>query len=140
MHGCSASRIFHMPIPKSIRKKEQALYQSGFLKHEKKSDVDNFVKLYLDCLDPIVFDGDQKVSLGSCVKLYHPEPKTIIMLSETTEVLTPQEVDPLTALFLFGEEYGRCSCGQISSPLAGDILDQIELQQFDDKKGLDRIR
>ncbi len=126
------SFIFHMPIPKSIPKRLLPLYQSGFLKHEKKPDVDNLVKLYLDCLDPIVFDGDQKVTLGSCVKLYHSEPKTIIMLSETKEVLTPQEVDPLTALFLFGEEYGKyCSLEMVSLPDCS-ILNQLELRKYAD--------
>lgn len=126
------SFIFHMPIPKSVPKRLLPLYQSGFLKHEKKPDCDNFVKLYLDCLDSIIFDGDQKVTLGSCVKLYHQEPKTIIMLSETKEILTPQELDPSTALFLFGEEYGKCSYEQISFPLSADILNRIELQQYVD--------
>jgi Holliday junction resolvase RusA-like endonuclease len=126
------SFVFHMPIPKSIPKRMLPLYQSGFLKHEKKPDVDNLVKLYLDCLDPIVFDGDQKVTLGSCVKLYHAEPKTIIMLSETTEVLNPQEVDPLTALFLFGEEYGKYCSLEKASLLDCGILNQLELRQYVD--------
>ncbi len=130
------SFIFHMPIPKSIPKKSIPLYESGFLKHEKKPDVDNFVKLYLDCIDGILFDGDQKVTLGSCVKLYHAEPKTIIMLSETKEVLTPEEVDPVVSLFLFGEEYGKCSYEQISFQLSADALNRIELQRFVDMKAL----
>src|SRR5881396_3796178 len=58
------SFIFHMPIPKSIPKKMLSLYESGLLKHEKKPDTDNLIKLYLDCMDGIMFDGDQKVSLG----------------------------------------------------------------------------
>ncbi len=86
------SFIFHMPIPKSLPKKIIPLYQEGFLKHEKKPDVDNFVKLYLDCMDGIVFDGDQRVSLGACIKVYHPHPKTIIFLNETTQSLQCSQV------------------------------------------------
>lgn len=87
------SFIFHMPIPKSIRKKDIELFNSGLLKHDKKPDVDNLIKLYLDCLDGIVLQGDQKVSLGPCIKLYHPEPKTIIWINQTTQQLNPYELD-----------------------------------------------
>src|SRR5881392_1841260 len=76
------SFLFHMPIPNSIPKKHKELYESGRLKHDKKPDVDNLIKLYLDCLDGIVIQGDQKVSLGPCLKVYHPDPKTIIWIHE----------------------------------------------------------
>lgn len=126
------SFVFHMPIPKSIPKKKRFLYDCGLLKHEKKPDVDNFIKLYLDCMDDIFFDGDQKVSLGYAVKLYHPEPKTIIILHETTETLNPLEVDPLIWCALFGQECGRCSYAEISSLPDSYTPDQLESQQCDD--------
>ena len=85
-----------MPIPKGIRKRDEELYNSGLVKHVKKPDVDNLVKLYLDCLDGIVLEGDQKVALGPCVKVYHPEPKTVIWVHETTHTLTPRDLDVLT--------------------------------------------
>ncbi len=109
------SFIFHMPIPKSLPKKHLWIYESGFLKHEKKPDVDNLIKLYLDCMDGICFDGDQKVSLGASVKLYHPFPKTIIVINETSELLSPLEVDPMTWFALFGKESGRCSSSEMDS-------------------------
>lgn len=109
------SFIFHMPIPKGISKKEQALYHSGVLKYEKKPDVDNFIKLYLDCIDSIVFDGDQKVQLGPSIRLYHPDPKTIIILNETEELLSPLEVDPMTWYALFSKESGRCCYAEMVS-------------------------
>lgn len=87
------SFLFHMPIPKSIRKKDIDLYHSGKLKHDKKPDVDNLIKLYLDCLDGIVIQGDQKVSLGPCIKVYHPKPKTVMWINETTHKLNPWELD-----------------------------------------------
>jgi Holliday junction resolvase RusA-like endonuclease len=87
------SFLFHMPIPASIPKKNQEIYNSGRLKHDKKPDVDNLIKLYLDCLDGILIQGDQKVSLGPCVKVYHPEPKTVIWITDTRHMLTPWELD-----------------------------------------------
>jgi Holliday junction resolvase RusA-like endonuclease len=109
------SFIYHMPIPKSVPKSELPLYMSGLLKHEKKPDTDNLIKLYLDCLDDIAFDGDQKVMLGPSIKLYHPHPKTIIIMNETVETLSPLEVDPMTWYTLFGEECGKCSYAEINS-------------------------
>lgn len=109
------SFVFHMPIPKSIPKRLLGHYYSGLLKHEKKPDTDNFIKLYLDCMDGICFDGDQKVTLGPCVKLYHPHPKTIIIINGTGELLTPLEVDPMTWYLLFGKESGRQSFSEMVS-------------------------
>lgn len=112
------SFLFHMPIPKSIRKRDQELYNSGVLKHIVKPDCDNCCKLYLDCLDGIIIFGDQKVSLGSVIKVYHPEPKTIIWINETTEKITPWELDVAflnaeePSIPCFSEEdylYGSCS-------------------------------
>lgn len=87
------SFLFHMPIPKSIPKKQHDLYHSGRLKHDKKPDIDNLIKLYLDCLDGILIKGDQKVSLGSCVKVYHSRPETNIWIQDTTQILNSYEMD-----------------------------------------------
>jgi len=87
------SFIFYMPIPKSLTKKMISLYQSERLKHDKKPDVDNLIKLYLDCMDGIILQGDQKVSLGPCIKLYSPNPRTVIWINETASIITPQELD-----------------------------------------------
>ncbi len=87
------SFLFLMPIPKSIPKKDLPKYSSGRLKHIKKPDVDNLIKLYLDCLDGIIIFGDQKVSLGPCLKIYSPEPKTFISITETTQCLAPWELE-----------------------------------------------
>lgn len=87
------SFLFYMPIPKSTPKKVLPLYESGLLKHTKKPDIDNLVKLYLDCLDGIVIHQDQKCSLGSCVKVYHTDPKSIIWIHETTHIVSAQDID-----------------------------------------------
>ncbi len=87
------SFLFYMPIPSATPKKKLPLFQSGKLKHDKKPDVDNLIKLYVDCLDGIIIEGDQKVSLGPCLKLYSSCPCTIIWIQETTEILNPLELD-----------------------------------------------
>lgn len=94
------SFVFHMLIPKSTSKKAQFEHSTGLLKHIKKPDCDNLIKFYADCLDTICFDGDQKMSLGFSVKLYHPEPKTIIIINEMTNILQLEEVDQSIFSFL----------------------------------------
>lgn len=125
-----ASFVFHMPIPASTPKKLLTLYNSGRLKHEKKPDVDNFLKLYLDCMDGIMFEGDQKVSLGPCIKLYHPEPKTIIILKESTHILSLEEFR-----FLFSSTYEEseiCSSPEMAFPHDFYIRDSaVSLQSLD---------
>ena len=96
------SFIFHMAIPKSTPKKWLPLYESGLLKHEKKPDVDNLLKLYLDCLDGLLFEGDQRVSLGNCIKLYSSQPRTVIMIQETTPTVSPLELSDLVRAEVFG--------------------------------------
>ncbi len=109
------SFIFHMPIPKSTPKKLLPLYESGLLKHEKKPDTDNLIKPYMDAMTGIAYEGDQKVQLGPCVKLYHPDPKTIIIINETSQILSPLEVDPMTWYALNGIESGKQTYAEMDS-------------------------
>jgi len=127
------SFVFHMPIPSSIPKRLLLLYQSGLLKHEKKPDIDNLVKLYLDCIDGICFEGDQKVSLGDSVKLYHPHPKTIIIIDEMQETLSPLEVCQDTWSFLFDSKCDKQSSYEKVSPHGSGIPNQLEFLLFPDK-------
>lgn len=123
------SFVFHMSIPKSTPKKWLPIFESGLLKHEKKPDIDNLVKPYMDCMDGIAYEGDQKVQLGPCIKVYHPHPKTIIIMNETTEILSPLEVDPMTWYALFSEESGKCSFSEMDSLSDFYTPDSLELEK-----------
>lgn len=112
------SFLFHMKIPSGLNKKDMALYQSGRVKHIKKPDVDNLVKLYLDCLDGIFLDGDQAVSLGPCIKVYDSEPKTIIWITESSQLLESRELD---LAFLDASGFDKSSFYGSDSP--GDLCD-----------------
>ena len=83
---------FHMPIPKSMSKKDRVHAEAGLFKHIKKPDVDNLVKLYLDVLSGTAFNDDNCVSLGQSIKVYSMHPKTVIYIEETTQFITPNEV------------------------------------------------
>lgn len=115
------SFLFHMPILSSTPKKLLPIYHSGLLKHEKKPDVDNFIKLYLDCLDGIAFDGDQKVQLGFSLKLYHQEPKTVIVINETEELLALYELESNSLKNLIFSESDISSSSETPSLLDSDI-------------------
>lgn len=83
--SCRLSFVWHMPIPKSVTKRDIPKYQSGLHRHTSKPDVDNLAKLYMDCLTGIIYADDNCASLGFAVKLYHLEPKTIILINQTSE-------------------------------------------------------
>lgn len=85
------SFIFFMPIPSGISKKKLVEMKGERIKHVKRPDCDNLLKLYLDCMDGIVFERDEHVSLGLCVKLYSPRPRTLISIRETKPFLEEWE-------------------------------------------------
>lgn len=93
------SFLFDFPIPESTPKKLKALMETGLIKHDKKPDCDNLVKLYLDCMTQIIIDDDKNVSLGSVNKLYNKEPKTTILIRSTNQKIDPWEVDEEFSLF-----------------------------------------
>lgn len=83
---------FLMPIPKSMHRIERELANTGMLKHVKKPDIDNLVKLYLDVLTGIAYHDDNCVALGRCTKLYSQIPRTIIFIEETEKLITNAEL------------------------------------------------
>lgn len=85
------SFLFFMPIPSGTSKRKLIEMQGERVKHVKRPDVDNLVKLYLDCMDGIVFERDEHVSLGLCVKLYSPKPRTLISIHESRPILSELE-------------------------------------------------
>jgi len=83
------SFIWHFKLPGYIPKRDMPSYASGMRRHTSKPDVDNLAKLYMDCMTGIVYPDDNCVSLGFAIKLYHPEPKTMIFINQTSEMLEP---------------------------------------------------
>lgn len=83
---------FFMPIPKSLVKKDREDAEQEILKHTKKPDVDNLIKLYLDVLTSLVIGDDNCVSLGRAVKLYSTNPRTEIFIEETERIISMREL------------------------------------------------
>ena len=81
-----------MPIPKSLSKKDRSDAEAGYLKHIKKPDVDNLIKLYLDVLTGIAIEDDNCVAIGSAIKVYSIRPRTEIYIEETEKIVSMNEV------------------------------------------------
>ncbi len=83
---------FYMPIPKSMSKSERVYADIERLRHIKKPDVDNLLKLYIDVMTPLVYKDDNCVSLSRAIKLYSKAPRTVIVIKEMDKIVTPEEM------------------------------------------------
>ncbi len=60
--------VFLMPYPKSWSKKKKENYKN--IPHITKSDLDNMIKQYLDCMNGIVYRDDSLVTSIVATKMY----------------------------------------------------------------------
>jgi Holliday junction resolvase RusA-like endonuclease len=67
----SLHATFFMPIPNSLSKKKQSLL-IGQPCIKRNGDIDNLIKLVLDCCKNILFLDDAQVFSLCCMKLYAP--------------------------------------------------------------------
>lgn len=81
------SFTFYMPIPIRMKKAEKVKAQTERLRHVNKPDVDNLVKLYMDCLMGTVLHDDRVISISGAIKLYSPQPRVVISILEAEEML-----------------------------------------------------
>jgi Holliday junction resolvase RusA-like endonuclease len=77
--GLEIEILFYMPIPASWSKKrkEEALISK---KHISKSDIDNLLKMYFDCMNEIVFIDDRLIYKLTAEKCYDLNPRTEIYI------------------------------------------------------------
>ena len=66
---------FFMKIPKSTSKKKHELMISDKIKHVKRPDIDNLLKLYLDCSNGVIYRDDSQVYKISASKEYSKNPR-----------------------------------------------------------------
>ena len=72
---------FHMPLPIKLNLSKKNAILSGVSKFNKKPDIDNLVKFYLDCSNGILFPDDRMIIQLQASKIYSKEPKTIITVT-----------------------------------------------------------
>jgi len=71
---------FCFPIPKSWSKAKQHQAIAGHVLHDKKPDIDNLQKFYLDCLSKVFVEDDRQVQKIISKKGYSTNPKTVIKI------------------------------------------------------------
>jgi Holliday junction resolvase RusA-like endonuclease len=72
---------FYMPIPASATAKMHEMMKEGKLKHIKRPDVTNLVKMCEDCFKHIVIKDDSQVFEYCARKLYDEKPRTVVVIS-----------------------------------------------------------
>lgn len=60
----------YFPIPKSTKKSERLLLETGCVPYDKKPDIDNVVKAVLDGLNKVAYEDDKQVVKLKVCKYY----------------------------------------------------------------------
>jgi Holliday junction resolvase RusA-like endonuclease len=83
-HSYELEIVFYMPIPTCTPKK--MMYQMSFesVPHVKKPDLDNLVKMYLDCANGILIHDDRKIYSIKAKKVYSTFPRTEMTIHVTS--------------------------------------------------------
>ena len=74
--------IFQMPIPKSYTKKKIQAIKDGYLKYDKKPDLDNLAKAVLDALNGKAYEDDSKITGLFLIKRYSEYPGVMMTIRE----------------------------------------------------------
>lgn len=70
--------VFVMPVPKTMPKAKRKAVDEGRILPTSKPDWDNLAKLVSDALNGIAWVDDAEVARAEVVKVYGPEPCTIV--------------------------------------------------------------
>lgn len=76
---------FFLPIPESESEKKKVLMAEHKIKHTKKPDSTNLMKLHEDCLEGIILDNDSQVWDSRIRKYYALNPGIIIRIEKEAE-------------------------------------------------------
>lgn len=80
------SITWYMPIPSSMPARLKKLAQTNSLRHVKKPDTDNLLKLLFDTLSGIWIRDDSELAIRAAVKVYSPVPRTEILLDHANQL------------------------------------------------------
>ena len=72
----------YFPIPKSIKKADKLLYETGYVPYDHKPDADNIAKSVLDGLNNVAWTDDKQVVSLKVRKFYAKEPRINIKIQE----------------------------------------------------------
>ena len=72
--------LFMMPIPSSASNKKRLDMALGNIRHVKKPDTDNLVKMVKDCANGMLWRDDSQVYSIYATKFYAENPQTVITI------------------------------------------------------------
>ena len=72
--------VFYMPIAQSLSGIKKRQMANGVIAHTTKPDVDNLLKLVLDCLNDLVIEDDSQIVELRGKKIYSNKPGTLIRI------------------------------------------------------------
>ncbi len=81
----AVNMILYVPYPKSLSKKKIEELKKETTYSCKKSDNDNFEKLYFDCLKGLVFNDDGQISQNFTMKIYSAQPRVEFYIQKLEE-------------------------------------------------------
>ena len=73
---------FFLPIPKSFSKKKTEDCLNGMVMPTSKPDLDNFLKLFLDAMNKVVYMDDSQIVEIFATKVYSKYPCTVINVAK----------------------------------------------------------
>ncbi len=74
---------FYLKIPQSSSKKKQDLMAKNDLKHASRPDLDNLIKMILDCANTIIWPDDKQIVKISAEKRFSRVPFTLLHIFGT---------------------------------------------------------
>ena len=76
------SIVAYFPIPKTARKADRLLFETGYIPYDHKPDVDNVAKSVLDGLNGVAWVDDKQVVSLKIKKFYAKEPRVDVKIQE----------------------------------------------------------
>lgn len=78
----SVEIIFYLKIPKTLSKNKQEMMVENEIRHNKRPDLDNLLKFYLDVGNGVLWSDDKKIVQIISEKKYAKIPFTFISISD----------------------------------------------------------
>ena len=91
--------IFYISYPKSLNALNKNRMSWSNFAHNKKPDIDNLIKFYLDCANEILFDDDQKIVKIDSFKIYSDQPRTEIYVKKNKELNISENIFDVLEIF-----------------------------------------
>jgi Holliday junction resolvase RusA-like endonuclease len=76
----------YFPVPKGTSRRIRQLMESGFIKRDKRPDVDNLLKIFADSMNGLAYADDGQIASASIEKLYSGRPRVEVELEKVEKL------------------------------------------------------